>query len=284
MFYYDKAFSRNIGWISAQEQATLKSKRVAIAGAGGVGGEYVVTLARLGIENFQLADFDDFEIHNFNRQAGAFMSTLGRAKCEVMHDVLKDINPNAKATIFAEGVFAHNVDQFLHGADIYVDSLDFFALDARKVVFQKCLEKNIPVVTAAPLGMGCAILCFMPGGMSYEQYFRFEECKSADEQYIKFLIGLSPSMLQRDYLVDPSKADFKAKTAPSMPMAVKMCAGIAGSYVLKILLKRGEVLQAPWGMHFDAYKNKFKKTWRPWGNANPIQRIMFKIAKKIVLK
>ena len=222
MFDYDKAFSRNIGWISAQEQATLKSKRVAIAGAGGVGGEYVVTLARLGIENFQLADFDDFEIHNFNRQAGAFMSTLGRAKCEVMHDVLKDINPNAKATIFAEGVFAHNVDQFLHGADIYVDSLDFFALDARKVVFQKCLEKNIHVLTAAPLGMGCAILCFMPGGMSYEQYFRFEECKSADEQYIKFLIGLSPSMLQRDYLVDPSKADFKAKTAPSMPMAVKM--------------------------------------------------------------
>lgn len=284
MFEYAKAFSRNIGWVTEQEQAILKNKRVAIAGAGGVGSEYVVTLARLGVENFHLSDFDEFEIHNFNRQAGAFISTLGRPKCEVMHEVLKDINPDANANVFPEGIFAHNVDAFLEGVDIYVDSLDFFAIEARRVVFQKCLEKKIPVVTAAPLGMGVAFLCFMPGGMSYEEYFRFGDCKSIDEQYIKFLIGLSPSMLQRDYLVDPSKADFRAKIGPSTPMAVKLCAGVAGSYVLKILLKRGKVLQAPWGMHFDAYKNKFKKTWRPWGNANPIQKIMFKIAKKIVLK
>ena len=62
----------------------------------------------------------------------------------------------------------------MEGVDLYVDALDFFALEARKTVFQKCYEKKIPVITAAPLGMGCALLCFMPGKMTYEQYFRFE--------------------------------------------------------------------------------------------------------------
>ncbi|MFK5894305.1 MAG: ThiF family adenylyltransferase, partial [Pseudomonadota bacterium] len=52
---------------------------------------------------------------------------------------------------------------------------------------------------------------------------------------------------------------------------------------LKILLKRGKTIAAPWGLHFDAYNNKYKKTWRPWGNNNPIQRLAYVIAKKIIL-
>ena len=283
MFDYQKAFSRNIGWVTEEEQQILKNKKVAIAGAGGVGGIHLVTLARLGISNFNISDFDDFEVHNFNRQSGAFMSTLGQQKVDVMESIAKDINPESTIKSFPEGIFAHNVDEFLAGVDIYVDALDFFALEARKIVFQKCYEKNIPVVTAAPLGMGCAFLCFMPEKMSYEQYFRFSG-KSEDEQLIQFLIGLSPAMLQRPYLVDNSKVSFIEKRGPSTPMAVNLCAGIAGTYVLKILLNRGPVLAAPYGLHFDAYRNKFIKTWRPFGNNGLGQRVMFHIAKKIVAK
>ncbi len=284
MFNYKDAFSRNIGWVTEYEQQLLKSKQVAMAGAGGVGSEHIVTLARLGVGNFNISDFDEYEIHNFNRQAGAFMSTIDRPKCEVMAEIAKDINPEADIRSFGEGVFEHNVDAFLEGVDLYVDSLDFFALDARKLVFKKCEEKGIPVITAAPLGMGTAFLCFMPGGMTYEEYFRFEDKETEEEQLIQFLIGLSPSMLQRDYLVVPEVADFKAKKGPSTPMGVKFCGGIAATYALKILLNRGELVTAPHGLHFDGYKNKFKKTWRPGGNRNPIQKIMFKIAKSIVLK
>ncbi len=283
MFDYQKAFSRNIGWVTEEEQQILKNKKVAIAGAGGVGGIHLVTLARLGISNFNISDFDDFEVHNFNRQSGAFMSTLGQQKVDVMESIAKDINPESNIQSFPGGIFADNVDEFLEGVDIYVDALDFFALEARKIVFQKCYEKNIPVVTAAPLGMGCAFLCFMPGKMSYEQYFRFSG-KSEDEQLVQFLIGLSPAMLQRPYLVDNSKVSFIEKRGPSTPMAVNLCAGIAGTYVLKILLNRGPVLAAPHGLHFDAYRNKFTKTWRPFGNNGLVQRVMFHIAKKIVNK
>ena len=70
-FTYDLAFSRNIGWVTRDEQHDLRDKRVAIAGMGGVGGSHLLTLTRLGIGGFHLADFDTFELANFNRQAGA---------------------------------------------------------------------------------------------------------------------------------------------------------------------------------------------------------------------
>ena len=284
MFDYNKAFSRNIGWITEEEQQKLRGKRVAIAGAGGVGGIHLLTLIRLGVGKFNISDFDDFEVHNFNRQSGAFMSTLGEQKVDVMERMAKDINPEAEIKSFPEGIFEHNVDEFLEGVDLYVDALDFFALQARKTVFKKCYEKNIPVITAAPLGMGCACLCFMPGKMTYEEYFRFEDKETEDDQLIQFLIGLSPAMLQRTYLVDETRVSFKEKRGPSTPMAVNMCAGIAETYALKILLQRGEILSAPHGLHFDAYRNILKKTWRPFGNAGLIPKIMFKIAKKVVAK
>lgn len=284
MFEYQNAFSRNIGWLTTEEQLSLKQKRVATAGAGGVGSEHIVTLSRLGVGKFNISDFDEYEVHNFNRQAGAFLSTVGRPKVEVMEEVAKDINPEAEIKSFPEGIFEHNVDEFLDGVDVYVDSLDYFALKARKLVYRKCYEKKIPVVVAAPIGMGVALLCFTPDSMDYENYFQFETCQNENEQLVKFLIGLTPSLIQRSYLVDPSTSDFIAQKAPSLPMGVKLCGGAAASYVLKLLLGRGEVLTAPRGLHFDAYKNKLVKTWRPWGNKNPIQRLMFSIAKKIVLK
>jgi tRNA threonylcarbamoyladenosine dehydratase len=282
MFDYNDAFSRNIGWISPEEQQILRAKKIAIAGAGGVGGEHLITMVRLGVSNFNISDFDEFEVHNFNRQCGAFMTTVKQPKCRVMSDIAKDINPELNIAMFENGINEENVDEFLSGVDLYIDSLDFFALDARKLVFQKCQDKKIPIVTAAPLGMGAALLCFKPGSMTFEEYFCFGQ-HSKQEQLLRFLVGLSPSMLQRSYLVMPEKADFKAEKGPSTPMSVKMCAGLAGTYALKILLNRGKVLAAPHGLHFDAYTNRFKKTYLPFGNNGLIQRLKIWIARKIVL-
>ena len=86
-FDYDRAFSRNIGWVTPAEQQKIRHARIAVAGLGGGGGGHVLTLARLGVQNFNLADFDTFSVHNFNRQAGAFMSTLGRPKLDVIEEM-----------------------------------------------------------------------------------------------------------------------------------------------------------------------------------------------------
>ena len=277
-FDYDSAFSRNIGWVTQAEQAKLKKSRIAIAGLGGVGGAHLLTLARLGISQFNIADFDDFDVHNLNRQAGAFMPFMGLPKIDTVARMALDINPEIDLRLFPQGVNPDNVDDFLRDVDVYVDGLDFFALPARRMVFAKCREKGIPALTAAPLGMGVAFLYFRPDGMSFEEYFKVEGHES-QEQYARFIAGLSPAMVQRDYLVEPQAVNFQEKRGPSTIMACDLCAGVMGTSVLKLLLRRGSIRAAPWGMHFDAYHQKLKLTWRPFGNANPLQRLLLKFIR-----
>lgn len=171
-FDYPTAFARTLGWITQSEQARLRNSRVAIAGLGGVGGSHLLTLARLGIGGFNLAEFDRFELHNFNRQAGAFLHTVGQPKMDVMAGMARAVNPELDLRLFPSGVAADNLDRFLDGVDVYVDGIDYFAFDIRRAVFAACRERGIPAVTAAPLGMGAALLVFMPGGIGFDDYFQ----------------------------------------------------------------------------------------------------------------
>lgn len=278
-FDYDLAFSRNIGWVTRDEQHILRHKRVAIAGMGGVGGSHLLTLTRLGIGAFNIADFDQFELANFNRQAGAACSTLDQPKVDVLARLARDINPELDLRTFPAGINASNLSDFLRDVDVYVDGLDFFALDIRRAVFSACSELGIPAVTAAPLGMGVALLNFVPTGTSFEDYFRLRD-QSEDEQLLRFLLGLSPAMLQRGYLVDPGVVDLARHRGPSTAMACELCAGVAATQVLKLALHRGRVLAAPWGLHFDAYRNRMVRTWRPGGNHHPMQRLALKVARR----
>ena len=278
-FDYTAAFARNTGWVTQTEQSILRTKRVAIAGLGGVGGSHLLTLTRLGIGAFAVADFDTFEIANFNRQAGASLSNLGRKKTDALLEQALDINPGLDINVFPDGVHEHNATDFLATADLYLDSLDFFALQARRTMFANCARLDIPAVTAAPLGMGVALLNFLPGGMTFEEYFQLAG-HNEEEQLLRFLLGLSPAMLQGRYLVDPTAVRLAEHKGPSTAMACDLCAGVAGTQVLKILLGRGKVITAPRGLHFDAYRNRFVQTWRPGGNRNPLQQLGLKIARR----
>lgn len=277
MFDYDQAFSRNIGWVTAAEQARLAGCRVAIAGLGGVGGAHLLTLARMGIGHFNVADFDVFDIVNFNRQVGATVGTLGRPKLDVMCEMARDINPNLDLTRFPKGVEPGTLDQFLDGVDVYVDGLDFFAFDIRRATFAACERKGIPAVTAAPLGMGAALLVFAPGSMSFEDYFGFSRCKNELEMAVRFLVGLSPALLQRSYVADMSRIDMSRQRGPSSAAACQLCAGVAAVETLKVLLNRRNIRVAPLGSQFDAYRMKYVRTWRPGGYRNPLQRLMFSL-------
>jgi molybdopterin/thiamine biosynthesis adenylyltransferase len=282
-FDYNLAFSRNIGWVTEAEQAILRDKRIAIAGLGGVGGSHLLTLTRMGVGKFNIADFDRFELANFNRQAGATLSHLERPKVEVLAEMALDINPTLDIKKFSKGVNQDNVSEFLTDADVYVDGLDFFAFAARERLFAACAELGVPAVTAAPLGMGAALLNFMPGSMTFEEYFQLEG-KSEADKILHFLLGLSPAMLQVGYLADRSAVDLVNHKGPSTPMACEICAGFAATQALRILLQRGKIVAAPWGLHFDAYRNKLAKTWRPWGNRNPLQRLGLMIARQQLMK
>ncbi|MBL4803157.1 MAG: ThiF family adenylyltransferase [Emcibacter sp.] len=287
-FSHAEAFSRNLGWITKGEQLQLRHKKVAIPGMGGVGGSYLLALTRLGVSKFHIADMDIFEQANFNRQVGASMSTVGRSKVEVMIEMARDINPDIEIKSFDKGVSAgpedSNVDEFLEGVDLLVDGFDFFVLDIRRAVFSRCHELSIPAITCAPVGMGAAIISFLPNKMSFEDYFKMSEQDTEEEKYIKFLIGLTPRPVHQAYLVDPSYVDIKNQKVPSTPMGIQLSTGLLVTEALKILLSRGKVRAAPHYQLYDAYRGILRKGYIPFGNANPVQKLKFIIGRALYLK
>ncbi len=281
-FFHHQAFSRNIGWVSEYEQQALRQKTVAIGGMGGVGGVHLLTCVRLGIEKFHIADFDIFELGNFNRQAGATLSTLNKEKAAALKKMALDINPNCSIKIFSKGVNGDNIVDFLTDVDLYIDGIDLFAMEARRLIFNECHKKKIPAVTAGPLGMSAAYMIFTPDSMSFEDYFDFKSCSSESDIVIHFAFGLAPAGLHRSYLMDESRVNFTEGKGPSTIMGCQLCSGVAVTEALKILLKRGKVYAAPYTHQFDAYRNKYKRAYFPFGNRNILQKCKLKLAKKFI--
>jgi sulfur-carrier protein adenylyltransferase/sulfurtransferase len=278
-FDYHTAFSRNLGWLRAEEQESLRGRRVAVAGMGGVGGGHLLALARLGVGAFSIADLDRFDVPNLNRQAGAFVSTIGRPKVETLAAMVRDVNPEVRLRTFDEGVTAANLDEFLRDADLFVDGFDFFAIGIRRRTFARCRELGIPALTAAPIGMGVGLLAFMPTGMSFEDYFQLDG-QPEEEQYLRFLLGVAPRGLHRTYLVDPSRVDLANHRGPSTGASCLLCAGAVASIAARILLLRGGIEAAPVHHHYDAYRQRYVATRLRRGNAGPLQRLKLAVARR----
>jgi nitroreductase len=278
-FDYHAAFSRNLGWLRAEEQESLRGRRVAIAGMGGVGGGHLLALARLGVGAFNIADLDRFDLPNLNRQAGAFFSTMGRAKVATLSAMVRDVNPEVRLRTFDRGVTPDNLDEFLRDCDLFVDGFDFFAVDIRRRTFARCRELGIPALTAAPIGMGVGLLTFMPTGMSFEEYFRLEG-HPEEEQYLRFLLGVAPRGLHRSYLVDPTRVDLANHRGPSTGAACLLCSGAVASVAARILLLRRGVEAAPVHHHYDAYRQRYVATRLNRGNDGPLQRVKLAVARR----
>lgn len=280
MFDYSEAFSRNLGWLSDLDQAQLKGKRVAIAGAGGVGGIHLVTLARLGIGAFHIADFDTYELANFNRQYGAKMSTIGKNKADVMAAEVRDIDPDADIKIFGE-INESNIDAFLEGVDLYIDGLDVFVLHLREKLFAALEAKGIPAITAAPLGASSAYIVFKPGGMSFRNYFCLHEAQDNTERMVRFMAALAPERLQ-GMPKDMGWVHVPSQRVPSLVTGCQLAAAVASAEALKILTGTGKVWAAPYYHQFDAFTGRYVRGKLPFGNAGPLQRFKIKMISKIL--
>lgn len=169
----DQIFQRNVGILTPQAQELLRRSTVAIAGMGGPGGAAAEALARMDIGRLVIADFDTYEMHNINRQAGALHSTLGRKKTEVMCERLLDINPHLTIDVFAEGVTVENAGRFVAGADAVVDTVDYYAPEARLAIHREAKKGGQYVFSTPAGGLGALVLCFGPQSPTIEEFFQY---------------------------------------------------------------------------------------------------------------
>lgn len=281
--YADCAFSRNLGLIDYAGQQKLLQTRIAIPGMGGVGGGHLITLVRTGFGAFNLADFDRYSPVNINRQYGADLGSFGRAKLDVMVERALSINPFLDVRCFPEGISDATIDSFLENVDILVDSLDFFSQGIRRALFNRALEKNIPVITAGPMGHSCALLLFMPGGMNYDAYFGVTDSTSKNEQLIRFALGLSPKASHLRYM-DRRFVNLREGIGPSLNSACQICSGIVATEAVKLALGKKPMAVVPRSCQFDPYRGTLCKPLLRWGVNSRWQRFKVAVAQKLLFQ
>lgn len=264
------AFSRNRGLISDADQQKLMATRVAVAGAGGVGGLHLLTLARMGVGKFTLADPDIFEAVNINRQFGAMQSTMGRAKADVLAEMIRDINPIAEITLYREAIGPENVERFFDGVDIYIDGIDFFEIAARRLVFQMARRRGVHAITAAPLGFGATLQLFSPTGMSFDDYCGITERMSTTEQIAAFAVALAPHPYHARYL-DFAHVDLSRGKGPAVSPACTLAASFVATAVMQIVTGKGGLKPVPHYLQVDLLLGKHKRGYLFLGGKNPLQ-------------
>lgn len=269
---YFEAFSRNLGFISHDEQTRLKNARVAIAGLGGTGGAQVHALSRMGIGRFHLADPDTFELANFNRQSGATLANIGRLKTEVARETILAINPEADIQTFDSGIGVENIDTFLEGVDVVVDSLDFYCFEERFLLYSRARARGLWVLTAPPLGFGFTLLMFNPKGMKFEDYFGFEPGMPERQQVVSLIVGIAPRPFMLRYL-QQDKAKLAGRRLPSVGAAPFLIAGVIASEVANLLTRKTPPMAVPTIYQFDAMLRVFRRKTYPWGMRSPLQRM-----------
>lgn len=102
----------------------LVQKKVAVVGLGGVGGICVEALARSGMSNLVIIDYDRYELSNINRQVGANTLTINQLKAEVMADKLLEINPSLQLEVHRIYLEEPYLEQYLGSCDAIVDAID----------------------------------------------------------------------------------------------------------------------------------------------------------------
>ena len=282
--YREQAFSRNIGLFTPKEQERIAGASIGIPGMGGVGSVHFMTMVRTGVGTFHISDFDEYEPVNVNRQFGARVPDFGRPKMEVMKEQALSVNPYITIKEFPQGIKQDTVDQFLEGLDVVLDSLDFFAFDARRLLFTRAREKGVHVVTAGPLGFSSAMLIFAPDkGMGFDEYFNIIDEMKSEDQHLFFALGLAPKRLQFKYM-DTSKVSFKSKKGPSLNLACQLCSAMAGTEAVRIILKRKGLKPVPYYFQFDPFIQKYYRKKLYKGNKNLVQHIKIWVARKMIEK
>ncbi len=278
--FFRTAFNRNIGLLTPGELKTLSISRVAIAGMGGVGGVQLTTLARTGFGSFHLADFDTFELENFNRQQGARMQTIGKSKLEVCTEDALEINPHLDIVGFPEGINKECIDAFFKDVDVVVDALDFFALEAKRLLYREAYKRGIYCISAGPIGFGCSLLVFAPApAMSAENFFRFDLAQNETEQAVLYASGLTP---WTNWVADMHQehVDLEAGRGPSLGLVCQLCGGITAMEAVKIVLGKKGIAAIPTVRRFDALRFRTYRKKLRMGNAGPLQRLKFNIIKR----
>ncbi|HUU80551.1 MAG TPA: HesA/MoeB/ThiF family protein, partial [Acidobacteriota bacterium] len=189
-------YIRNREIISIQEQLKLTESRVAVIGAGGLGGQVIMLLGRAGIGQLVVIDHDLFDETNLNRQALCSKKSLGKPKSEVAVDVVHSINPGVDVTPHQVRLTSSNAPEILFGSDVVVDALDNIH---DRFTLEKITKKlGVPLVHGALAGFEGWMMTIFPDDPGLKRIYGGGEVKENNAKAPEAILGipaLTPSII-----------------------------------------------------------------------------------------
>ena len=130
----------------------FRNSTVAVIGVGGVGGYAAEMIVRAGVGHLIILDSDDVSVSNKNRQLLALDSTVGRSKCDVLEERLKDIDPSLDLVVLKQYLEAEKAAEVLgeFKIDFLVDAID--TLSPKLHLIRYCVDNSIPLVSSMGAG------------------------------------------------------------------------------------------------------------------------------------
>jgi molybdopterin/thiamine biosynthesis adenylyltransferase len=189
-------YTRNREIISIQEQLKLAESRVPVIGAGGLGGQVIMLLSRVGLGHLVVIDFDIFDETNLNRQALCSKKSLRKPKSQVAVNVVHSINPGADITPYQLRLTSSNGPEILFGSDVVVDALDNIP---DRFTLEKITKKlGIPLIHGALAGFEGWMMTIFPDDSGLKLLYKGEETKKSNAQAPEAILGipaLTPSII-----------------------------------------------------------------------------------------
>ena len=157
----EERYIRNLGALTEQECAVLRTKTVLVAGCGGLGGYLIEMLLRLGVGTIRAADGDCFEASNLNRQLLSSPLSLGQSKADAAARRAALVNPDVRFVPISQFVMTENAAELIQGCDAVLDALD--NIQARRLLAHACAEAGIPLIHGAICAWSAQAAVVMPG-------------------------------------------------------------------------------------------------------------------------
>ena len=146
--------------IGYQGQLKLKDAKVCVVGVGGLGNPITTRLVAMGVGKLRIIDRDVIELSNLHRQTMFDDSDVGQIKVEVAAKKLQKLNPDVQIEALPLSVNDYNALEVVDGCDVVIDALD--SVNARYSLNKACVEKGIPFVTGAAVGVSGQAFTVLP--------------------------------------------------------------------------------------------------------------------------
>ncbi len=138
----------------------IRSAKVCVVGAGGIGNPVITQLVAMGIGKLRIVDRDVIEITNLHRQHLYTDEDVGRVKVEAAADRLRKLNPSVELEPVPTSVTRYTAESIVKGFDIVIDALD--SVDARYALNDACIKHNIPLIYAGAIGVTGSVSTILP--------------------------------------------------------------------------------------------------------------------------